>query len=283
MGIFTIFKKIVKTIRFPNSRSLSSDTSHDLVTTLWECDFLTPIKEFLERGNARVLDVATGRGTWVLECAEKYPWSNFTGVDASLNFPSVANINLMNATFLQSDVLDRLLFDDNTFDFVHIRCITLIFTDQQWENKVLKELIRVCKPGGWIELVVSDHAGYINQGPTHAHLCETAGIFFSGHDLVTIAGENIAYYLKKEGQVTEINEEIRIVPYYGSRLGRAFADHLIKFIHAYKDLLATYMGFDDQGWEDNVKLIKRELSEYRTESIMRRVYCKKIDPEQDLV
>jgi ubiquinone/menaquinone biosynthesis C-methylase UbiE len=108
-----------------------------------------------------------------MQCAEKYPWSNFTGVDTCINYPLLTNTNLINATFLQSDVLHGLIFYDNTFDFVHMRCVTLIYTDQQFEKKILKELIRVCKPGGWIELIELD-CTYRNQGPMHAHLCESS-------------------------------------------------------------------------------------------------------------
>ena len=111
-----------------------------------------------------------------MQCAETFPWSNFTGVDISPSFPLVTDIKLLNATFLQSNILDKLLFDDNTFDFVHMRCLTVIFTDKEWESQVLKELIRVCKPGGWIELVELD-CEYVNQGPTHKKVCD-AGKFF---------------------------------------------------------------------------------------------------------
>jgi ubiquinone/menaquinone biosynthesis C-methylase UbiE len=100
-----------------------------------------------------------------MQCAEKFPLSNFTGIDFYPIYPSVTSVKLINATFLRSNILDRLFFDDNTFDFVHMRCLNPIFTEKEWEDTVLKELIRVCKPGGWIELVELDYT-YLNQGPT---------------------------------------------------------------------------------------------------------------------
>jgi len=99
-----------------------------------------------------------------MQCAEKFPWSNFTGIDISPIFPKMTEIKLINVTFLQFNILDGLPFDDNTFDFVHMRHLILAFTEKQWQDQVLKELIRVCKPGGWIELVEQDYA-YLNEGP----------------------------------------------------------------------------------------------------------------------
>ncbi|CAG8484045.1 10173_t:CDS:2 [Diversispora eburnea] len=43
-------------------------------------------------------------------------------------------------------------FPNNTFDFIHIQNSSLNFTEQQWRNQVLPEMIRVTKIGGWIEL-----------------------------------------------------------------------------------------------------------------------------------
>ena len=104
---------------------------------------------------------------------------------------------------------------------------------------------------------------------------------FSDHDLKPISGENLAYYLKQSGQVTEINEEIKTTPFYGSKLGKAFNDHLIKFIQAFKDVFTGYMGYSYEEWDETLKIIKKELVEYKTEGIMRRVYCKKIVSKQE--
>jgi ubiquinone/menaquinone biosynthesis C-methylase UbiE len=44
--------------------------------------------------------------------------------------------------------LKGLPFEDNTFDFVHLRRLLVEFTPEQWNEIVVKELIRVCKPDG---------------------------------------------------------------------------------------------------------------------------------------
>ncbi|CAB4439176.1 unnamed protein product [Rhizophagus irregularis] len=285
MGIFIVFsklKKIVQTLKFPSTKysTILDYTSHSLVTNLWNCDFMAPIENTLTNG-AQVLDVGTGEGAWVISCAERFPMSTFIGVDASLYFPLVPKVKFMNAHFLKTDILEGLALEDNTFDFVHLRCITLIFTDEEWSNKVIKELIRVCKPGGWIEIVELD-CQYINQGPVHLNLCSQSKRFFLENNVHSIAGEDIAFYLKQTGAVSEINEELRVVPFHGSKLGKSFADHQIKFMQAYKDILPGILGMDEKQWEDTLKTIRKELSVYKTESIMRRIYCK-VNPKQPVI
>jgi ubiquinone/menaquinone biosynthesis C-methylase UbiE len=50
------------------------------------------------------------------------------------------------------DVTDGLPFEDDTFDFVHLRLFVLAFNEMQWD-KSLKEIYRVIKPGGYIQLM----------------------------------------------------------------------------------------------------------------------------------
>lgn len=88
--------------------------------------------------------------------------------------------------------------------------------------------------------------------------------------------------MKQTGAVSEINEELRVVPFHGSKLGKSFADHQIKFMQAYKDILPGILGMDEKQWEDTLKTIRKELSVYKTESIMRRIYCK-VNPKQPVI
>jgi len=60
-----------------------------------------------------------------------------------------------NVSFSQVDVVKGLPFDDNTFDFIHLRFLVQYLTEKQWCENVIKELLRVTKVGGWIEIMVS--------------------------------------------------------------------------------------------------------------------------------
>ncbi|CAG8681466.1 20920_t:CDS:2 [Dentiscutata erythropus] len=111
---------------------------HFLYRNIWNGNYSAPVKELLERGNCKVLDSTT------------YQKSTFTGIDISQIFPT--GIKPPNLTFHTANVLKGLPFPDNHFDFVYMRNLIIAFTEDEW-NTVIGELIRVLKPGGWIELM----------------------------------------------------------------------------------------------------------------------------------
>lgn len=123
-----------------------------------------------------------GPGVWVLEMADKYRDSTFTGIDIVANFPQMVNkINLLfkirnphnliilltkifiqikpeNTNFFTGEV-KRLPFEDNTFDFVYMRFMMFAITMDDWPEAI-DELVRVCKPDGWIEIMERDILWY---------------------------------------------------------------------------------------------------------------------------
>lgn len=72
------------------------------------------------------------------------------GLDWDPTFP--AHIKPPNAIFYTHNILEGIPFEDETFDFIHIRFMNHCFTETVWEQKLLPELLRVLKPGGWIEV-----------------------------------------------------------------------------------------------------------------------------------
>jgi len=75
-------------------------------------------------------------------------------------FTASETITPSNCTFFEANTLKGLPFDDNTFDFVFQRFNSVCFKELEWPV-VLREMVRVAKPGGYIESI---EAGY----PTEA-------------------------------------------------------------------------------------------------------------------
>jgi ubiquinone/menaquinone biosynthesis C-methylase UbiE len=92
--------------------------------------------------------------------AKTYSLTTVTGIDCDQLFPS--HVPVPNANFNICNIVNGLPFDDNTFDFVHQRFLGTTFTEKEW-TEVIPELVRVTKPGGWIELMEMDIQGQ-NEG-----------------------------------------------------------------------------------------------------------------------
>src|SRR5215469_694405 len=85
------------------------------------------------------------------ELAREFPDSTFIGTDIIDIFNIWGTKIPQNCTFVQADTLKGLPFEDDEFDFVFQRAQMACFTDEMWP-KVLQELLRVTRPGGYIEI-----------------------------------------------------------------------------------------------------------------------------------
>jgi ubiquinone/menaquinone biosynthesis C-methylase UbiE len=79
--------------------------------------------------------------------------STFIGVDIASMFPN-EKVKPANAGFLQCNVVDGLPFPNATFEFVRQGFMMIAIPEHDWHEMVLTEMIRVTKPGGYIEIMV---------------------------------------------------------------------------------------------------------------------------------
>lgn len=104
----------------------------------------------------RILDVACGPAGWVLDVAHAHRDIEVVGLDRSAEMIEYARTltgcqNLDNALFTIDDMLYMSAIDDNMFQYVHARFVADAVPALP---VLLKELARVCAPGGtllWIE------------------------------------------------------------------------------------------------------------------------------------
>ncbi|KAI9494496.1 S-adenosyl-L-methionine-dependent methyltransferase [Zychaea mexicana] len=85
--------------------------------------------------------------------AIEHPNAHVTGIDMADMFPTA--IRPENVSFQLTNIIDGLPYDDNTFDFVHMRQLVVGLRATEWPS-VLAEIFRVLKPGGLVQLVESD-------------------------------------------------------------------------------------------------------------------------------
>lgn len=113
-------------------------------------DFAAPIHSALDKGLV-VLDVGCGSGTWTMEMAAAFPNSTFIGLDRSNCFPQ--DIKPKNCYFRALDIMQLPLpLPDNSVDYIFQRDLNWYMLADMW-NPLVKEYMRILKPGGWVELV----------------------------------------------------------------------------------------------------------------------------------
>ena len=140
------------TADIPENNQEVEALSHQVSKHFWNNNFSAPVGQTLAKG-ATVLDVGCGAGAWLFNMAETYSKSNFIGVDL---LPEPGSQIPTNVSFVQGNILEGLPFPDNNFDFVTQRFLSIGFSDNEWRTRVIDELVRVTKPGGWIELMECD-------------------------------------------------------------------------------------------------------------------------------
>jgi len=138
------------------------DFQHYLFRLALKGNYAAPITD-----PTNILDVGTGTGRWAMEMAGLFPDANVIGLDL-LPPPAdkadaasaVADRRPDNYLYMQGNVLDGLPFQDGTFDYVHQRLLVAGLPAARWPS-VVAELLRVTKPGGWVELLeaIPTHGG----------------------------------------------------------------------------------------------------------------------------
>ncbi|KAK8194291.1 hypothetical protein M8818_007479 [Zalaria obscura] len=93
-----------------------------------------------------ILDLGTGSGIWAMQVADQYPSAEVIGTDISPVQPKWVPPNLQ---YEVDDLEQEWLFRDDCFDLIHVRFMFLSIKD--WPG-MLRQAMRVLKPGGYIEL-----------------------------------------------------------------------------------------------------------------------------------
>jgi ubiquinone/menaquinone biosynthesis C-methylase UbiE len=106
---------------------------------------------------SRIADIGCGSGEITSRLAARYPQAQIVGVDILES--SVAHARQQHAAlaprvhFEQGDAFE-LAFGANEFDLVVCRHMTQAIPEPE---KVIAELLRICKPGGWVHVLSEDY------------------------------------------------------------------------------------------------------------------------------
>src|SRR5215472_9201927 len=154
-----------------------------------------------------VLDVGCGSGQWAYDLCMEYSDALVVGIDLVPSKPD----RPPNFRFVRSNVLQGLPFVSDQFDFVHQRLLVGGVPANSWPALV-HDLVRVTRPGGWIELV---EVGFEVEpaGPATTRMVEMMQRLGRslGLDTTGIVIRSLDEYLRRAG-VTDIQQRSLTIP-----------------------------------------------------------------------
>ncbi|RUP46183.1 S-adenosyl-L-methionine-dependent methyltransferase [Jimgerdemannia flammicorona] len=252
-------------------------------------NFIASIDDALEEGIS-VLDAGCGAGVWCVDMATDYPASTFVGID---NADVLLRTDLPpNCEFRLADTLEGLPFEDDTFDYVFqryvkdtssrplvcrkfqnddqqiphfnfedlFRLMTLAFKTTDWQ-KVVNELVRVTKPGGYIELI-EGQLKFEEMPPSYRKFYNALAEASLARGIELTVGSNLNSFLASAGMCDITSDYVSCPLGWGGRIGQICLQNAVKGIHALQPALAHLIS--DSDYEEIFAKITEEAKVCRT-------------------
>ena len=209
----------------------------------------------------RVLDVGTGTGRWGIEICWEHPEALVVGLDL---VPGRAE-HPSGYRHVRGNVLQGLPFQSDTFDFVHQRFLVSGIPVGEWP-RVVRELIRVTRPGGWVELgeptMGSRRIGSATER-LQRMLLEIAGSL--GLDAGNVVFGSVDRYLREAGLEAVTRREFEVpVGEWGGRVGSFLASDARALYTRMCEVLQARGALSAEETAGLIRRAMQELEEHRT-------------------
>ncbi|KAL1922998.1 uncharacterized protein VTP21DRAFT_9374 [Calcarisporiella thermophila] len=234
---------------------------HYIFRYLFQGNFSAPVHDLLRSG-ATVLDAGCGPGSWTMEMATEFSKTMFIGIDIANSFPTA--IVPPNCTFRITNMVEPLPFENATFDFIYMRSMALAFTKEQWPL-VLSELMRVLKPGGYLEWTEQD-LEFKRRGPIFTKWNDQVLYSLRARDISPTLARSLQRHLQSTQSATNVRKTYVSLPIgrWGGRCGDLARSDFEAVMKALKPSLLIALGISSEDYDSMCEKSLVEFEEYKT-------------------
>ncbi|RIB21575.1 hypothetical protein C2G38_2176247 [Gigaspora rosea] len=212
-------KSVIPTLPIFNEDENLRYPLHDTDDIIMHSQLQHNIHRYIWQRRARVLEIGCGDGTWTIDLAKEFTWSLFTAIDTHSRFDR--RVENTNVTFLKADVLD---------------------------DKVANEIVRVCKPGGWIEIMNCTNQ-YAPKGSATTQLESVYHEYLKSKNIdLIILNPRFEDYLRSTNKIIVIRKEEKKVTLGkgGGKVGPLLLQNIITTWEQSKKTLSELMGISEK-------------------------------------
>jgi SAM-dependent methyltransferase len=220
-----------------------------------------------------VLDAGAGTGQWGFELCEERPGTHVVGLDLVPGKPR----HPPGYHPVRANLLHGLPFQDDRFDFVHQRLLFLAVPVAAWPA-VVRDLVRVTRPGGWIELVEPPVMAFDRPGPAIERLAELAlaAVARRGLDANSTVYGSLDAYLRDAGVAHVTRREVVLpVGEWGGRVGSLMATDFRVAFNSLGQVLEAAGALEPQEVADLIHRVQEEYAQRQVSTSIAVAYGQK--------
>jgi SAM-dependent methyltransferase len=166
-----------------------------------------------------------------------------------------------NYAFIQGNILEGLPFADGAFDFTHMRLLLFAIPEARWPD-VTRELLRVTRPGGWIELV--ETGPQQNGGPAMDQVVNWITQASVRRGINPLLGPRIGEFLHGAGAINISRREVALpVGAYGGRIGRLAETDVMGVLTGVKGLVAAQGIATPDDYDRAAQIARTDLNRFQ--------------------
>jgi SAM-dependent methyltransferase len=234
------------------------DFQHYVLRALLKGNALAPLRVLAPH---QILDVGCGTGRWCHDIANEQPQASITGLDLEAHWPTGIALP-PTIRFVQANLLTGLPFPNHSFDYVHQRLLVAAIPAARWPF-VLRELVRVTRRNGWIELLEAGRFEHIGEATRQlVHWGEQVGQRL-GFDLSLM--EHLGDLLSQAGAIQRDTQRIEApLGAWAGRIGELLAIDVLAALKSCQGLYCSQLNITPEHFDSIIDQLTPEWNHHQT-------------------